>query len=552
MTITVLDPVAQTFIIDKESFPEGTYLSSVRLFFRSKPTSNIPIQISIVGTLNGFPTGRALDYSQVTLFPSSVKTSENPQYLDSNTYTEFRFPVPVYINPNSLYAIVIQSNTSGYKLWAAAQDDIPLASSVKETPTSTTPTSLTKISKSPYSGSFFESQNGITYTPDQTKDLMFVINRCRFSTGTSPSINFVIPAGLQNTKQIEQTFTKATSNVAYDELNLSTTQFIPTGTSINYTYTTTLQSDGTSVGPTSVIPGDYGTPLPRNIYLDDNRGSRVLVANSNTSFVLNATLTTNDNRVSPILADDGVRLYTVKYSINNMGLSNSDISIVDSGIGYLSNTSGILSSPNIDVSAPDEADGEQAFVSANVVSGNIVSVFVTTQGSGYTKTPTITVSATANTTAIVQVNGETSSFGGNGLARYLTYPVTLSQGNDSGDLRVFLTAYRPVGTNIHIYYKILAREDTQNFDDGDWQKMTIVGSSTKFSRVRNDLYEYTAAPGINGIADNTVSYTSKESGITYTQFFKYAIKIVLSSRDSTIVPEVKDIRVIALPEGSGL
>jgi hypothetical protein len=109
-----------------------------------------------------------------------------------------------------------------------------------------------------------------------------------------------------------------------------------------------------------------------------------------------------------------------------------------------------LSSPSITVSAPDLVGGVQAFVSANVQTGNIVSVYVTTAGSGYTTTPTITVSATANTAANIDVFGETSSRGGNGLARYQTYPVTLAQGNDSGDLRVFFTAYRPVNTDIHI------------------------------------------------------------------------------------------------------
>ena len=131
MAITVLDPVAQTFIIDKDSFPRGAFLSSIRLFFRNKPSNNVPIKLSIIPTVNGFPSGNPLDYSQVTLYPGDVKVSENPQYVDSTTYTNFTFPVPVFIRPDALYAMIIQSNTSGYKLWTAAQNDIPLASSVK-------------------------------------------------------------------------------------------------------------------------------------------------------------------------------------------------------------------------------------------------------------------------------------------------------------------------------------------------------------------------------------------------------------------------------------
>ena len=550
MAITLLDPVAQSFIVDKDSFPQGTFLSSIDLFFRTKPNNNTPIKVCIVGTLNGVPSGSPLDYSQVTLFPEEVNISENPQYLDSTTYTRFTFPVPVYIRPDTLYALVIQSNTSGFKLWSAAQNDFPVASSVKELPTDPTPTELSKIAKSPYVGSFFESQNGITYTPDQTKDLMFVINRCSF-TSTTPSINFVVPYGLQQKKQVEQTFTRETANVTYDEFNVSTTHFIPATASILYTYTTTLESDGTTTAATDISPGEIGTPLTDNIVLSDNLGKRRLVANSNTSFLLNATLSTTDERVSPMISDDGLSLYTVSYSINNMGLSNTDFSIISGGEGYLSNASGDLVG-NVIVSAPNEVGGTRAEVVANVVSGNIVSLYVLTEGSGYTTTPTISITAANTTSANLQVTGETSSFGGNAKAKYITYPVTLAPGNDSEDLRVFFSAYRPVNTNIYVYYKILSREDIQSFADGDWQLMTIVDGATQFSKNINNLYEFEAAPGTNNVADNFISYTSKTTGYTYDQFYMYAIKIVMASSDTTFVPFLTDMRVIALPSGTGL
>jgi hypothetical protein len=550
MAITALDPVAQTFIINKESFPQGAFLSSIQLYFRNKPTTEVPVKLMIVPTVNGYPAGNPLDYSQVTLYPIDVKVSENPQYLDSTTYTKFNFSIPVYVRPDTLYAIIIQSNTS-YKLWAAAQNDLPLSSSVKETPTSGPPAALTKIAKSPYVGSFFESQNGITYTPDQTKDLMFVINRCSFTTTANPSLNFVVPEGLPQRNFIEQTYTKATANTSYDELNVSTTHFVPTLTSINYSYTTTLESDGSSAGALNVGPGELGTPLSRNIKLNDNRGSRILMYNTNTSFILNATMQSTDNRMSPMLSDDGLALYTVEYNINNLSLSESNFSIISGGTGYLSGASGNLVG-NVVVSAPTEIGGAQAYVTANVTSGNITAIYVTTEGSGYSKTPTITISAASTIGASLAVAGETSSSGGNAKARYLTYPVTLAQGNDSGDLRVFLTAYRPVNTNVYVYYKILSREDTQAFEDGDWQLMTIVGNSNKYSRNDTELYEFEMAPGTNNVADNFISYTSKDTGYSYNYFYKYAIKIVMTTTDSTFTPTLSDLRVLALPPNSSL
>ena len=149
------------------------------------------------------------------------------------------------------------------------------------------------------------------------------------------------------------------------------------------------------------------------------------------------------------------------------------------------------------------------------------------------------------------VHGETAQSGGNGIAKYFTKKVVLSSGNDSGDLRVFYTAYRPYGTNISVYYKTLNRNDTQSFEDSSWQLMTTVGNSNTFSNTRDDVYEFEAAPGTGNAADNVISYTSV-AGINYTSFSQFAIKIVLSTNDKTNVPFLTDIRAIALPSGTGM
>jgi hypothetical protein len=445
MSTTIIDPLAQTFIVDGANYPNGIFLSSISLFFRTKPSTNVPIQLSILPTLNGYPNGTSLDYSIVTLTTDKVFVSETPHYKNSATATIFTFPSPVYINPNVLYAFVVQSSSSEYLLWCAAQNDFALLSTSKPLPTSANPTTPTKITTSPYVGDLFESQNSITWTADLSKDLMFVINRCKFNTSYTTTIPFVVPAGLPKRKNIENTTATGTSNSVYDMLNVSTTDFTPPGTSINYQYTTTLAS-GSSSGPFEVIPGKYGTPKSENTYLNDNNGSRVLNYLSNNSFKLEATLINTDDTVSPIISEDGLSLYTIRYRINNLGISNTDIILVNQGLGYLANANGTLSYPDITVSLPDTDWGTPAYVSANVYMGNIVSVYVTTSGSGYRTTPTVSVSATSNVSSNILISGETSKNGGNANSRYITLPVTLTEGSDSGDLRVFFSAYRPPKT----------------------------------------------------------------------------------------------------------
>jgi hypothetical protein len=198
------DPVAQSFIIDGANYPNGIFLNDIKIFFRTKTDEASPITLSIVGTLNGYPTGDTLDNSIVSLSPDKVNVSENPQYLDPTTFTTFTFSAPVYIQPNVLYAFILKSNSNEYIMWTANNGDIALPSSVKNQPSDATPTVITKIGGAPYVGGLFISQNSQTWTADQNQSLMFVANRCVFSKTSSPTIQYVIPKKLPQRTLIEQ------------------------------------------------------------------------------------------------------------------------------------------------------------------------------------------------------------------------------------------------------------------------------------------------------------------------------------------------------------
>lgn len=555
------DPIAQTFIVDVNNYPNGLFLDSVSFFFRTKPTAdNSPITLSIVGTLNGYPNGDTLDHSVVTKTPDEIVISETPQYLDATTKTTFKFKAPIYIQPGVLYAFVMKSNSKEYVLWSASNGDTALLSSTKNYPSDPTPAIATKIGSAPYVGGLFLSQNSQTWSVDQNQSLMFVLDRCVFNTSSTPTITYTIPKKLPQRTLYNQSLVYANNannvsntvdavsntDILVDAFNITTTDFVPTTTGISYSYTATLAT-GSTAQTININPGKFGTPTPDDIYLDDGNGERLLVQGSDTSFLLNATLSTTDNAVSPIISDAGLSTYSIKWNINNCSLSNSLITVVSGGTGYSDNASG---NTTITISAPTGRNGTQAFGVANVSGGVIKNIYITTPGSGYVTTPTITVSdagASPGSGAVISVAGETSKNGGNALARYVTKKVSLDQGLDSGDLNVFLSAYRPVNTDINVYYKILSRNDTQKFEDSSWQLMTAINNSgTKYSSNRQDVIEYSFAPGTSGADQGYVSYTSS-SGITYTTFSQFAIKVVLTSTDPTSVPVVYDLRAIALP-----
>jgi hypothetical protein len=495
----------------------------------------------------------------VTLTAENINVSNNPHYLDPTTYTVFKFPAPVYLESNKLYSLIVKCPSSNeYTIYTAENGDTALASSVKNLPTDPTPATITKISAAPYVGSLFVSQNSQTWTADQNESMMFTIDRCVFSVGTQPTLQFVVPNRLPYRKLTEQDISyylspntintnissAANTNVIVDAFNISTSDFVPGSTTLSYSYGATLNSTKTAAPTQGVNPGKFGTPMYDDIYLNDGLGERVLVANSNTSFSLYAVMSTVDNAVSPMISDDGLGVYTIGWNINNLELSNSMITIANGGSGYNVNTTSVtITSAN--------GFGSGATATANVVGGVIRNINITNGGSGYATTPTITVAdanSSPGTGATITVGGETSSSGGNGIARYITKKVILDQGFDSGDLRVYFTAYRPVNTNIYVYYKILSRSDTQTFDSGKWQLMTLINNTDSlYSQTRDGTYEFVAAPGADSVAQNYVEYISNVNGQTYNNFSQFAIKVVLATSDKTAVPFLTDIRAIALP-----
>jgi hypothetical protein len=518
--------------------------------------------------LNGYPNGQTLDYSTVTLNSNKVNISTTPHYLDSNTYTEFTFSAPVYVQPGVLYAFVINSNSADYTLFYGQQNQTAIPSTAIATPVSqggVLPANPTKIGAAPYVGALFESQNAITWTADQTKDLMFVINQAVFNTSLQPTISFVVPKNLPFRKlgrnDIQYNLNANTINNLIGcqfspsrpmhSFGLTTTDFVPSVTNISYQYNTTLLNSLAATGNFPVTPGKFGAPPQDNVYLNDGQGERVLLNSSNNSFTLYATLASTDTNVSPVISDDGLSLYSCIYFINNMGLDSSCISLANTGSGYSSNTTVTVSNPDIGT--------DKAVVSFTLntspfsaTTNGISSIYVSYPGSGYITTPTITISdpttRSGNSNASIIVTGETSTTGGNGYARYVTKPVVLT--NSSGDLRVYYTAYKPVNSAVYIYYRILNGNDTTPLASQKWQLMTQVGVST-FSTDRTNLIEYTAAPGINGIANNNLSYASV-NGQTYTSFTQFQIKVVMATSDRTSVPFLTNIRALALPSGTGI
>ena len=165
------DPLAQTFLVQQEG---GAFITSVDLFFAQKD-EKIPMRIEIREVVNGYPGSAVLPFSRVEKKAAAITTS-----TDSTVATTFTFPSPVFLQNGVEYALVALSDSNVYKIWISQTDTIDVATNVR-------------ISSQPYNGVLFKSQNGSTWTADQTQDMKFVIRRAVFDRSASRSIELIPP-----------------------------------------------------------------------------------------------------------------------------------------------------------------------------------------------------------------------------------------------------------------------------------------------------------------------------------------------------------------------
>ena len=71
--------------------------------------------------------------------------------------------------------------------------------------------------------------------------------------------------------------------------------------------------------------------------------------------------------------------------------------------------------------------------------------------------------------------------------------------------------------------------------------MTVIQGANSISQNQLDIKDYVYAPGTNNIADDRVQYGS------FVSFKYFAIKIVMASTETTKVPRIRALRVIAIP-----
>lgn len=479
------DPVAQSFYVASDMF-----VTSIDVFFRSKDNI-LPVTVDIRPMVNGYPSS----IGTVPLGVSVVLAEHVKLSNVGSDATNFKFATPVYL-PAGEYAFVVSSDSLEYELFVAE-----LGGTIIGTTRS--------VSASPYSGVLFKSKNNYTWDAIQTEVMTFNIYQAQFVSSGTAQLSSVLPAAGGSDIVIDKFLTHLNGQT-YKDTELSYQHSYP-GQGL-----TSYKLDNEVIPPSG----------------------RVLLNSGTSPYNLDVTLTTTNQDVSPVIYPSTAQLITFQNYVDNANLAQSDFTIVTPLGGFPANANIALTINSL------AGSGAVAYGNANS-SGYLTSIQLAAGGQLYTDNVTVSVGAN---TGYISLGNETGFSGGPAEAKYISRSVTLADGFDANDLKVFITAYKPTGTDILVYYKIKAATDPDPFTRKPWVKMQLNAGTQEYSTsgsFENDQIEYEWDMVDTAGGQTGITYTS--GAATYTYFNTFAIKIVLISSDTTNVPVLYNARAVALP-----
>lgn len=511
-----IDPVAQSFVIER---PEGCFITSVDLFLSSADT-RVPLQVQIRPMNNGIPTGNPIPGAAKFIAAADVNTSSSPDVNTAGTITNVAFDAPVYLNGNQEYALVVLAESDSYNVWTAVMKEYINGSSSQ------------RIMKQPSMGSFFKSQNGSTWTPDQSRDLMFQLRRAEFTPG-SGTANFI---------NLNPSFLDV---AAIETVNVAT----------NPTLRIYAKDHGLFASSSVTIAGasDVGGVLQSSI----NAEHVVVEADQPDSFTIE--ITGDNSTVAKIVAQSGCYIdrnatYNILYpNVNQMILPATNVDwsaktttgqsiagdetpyIKDSSFGAISVNDNLLyPTPRTVASETNRTNAMSGGTSLDLqasltTTSNLISPVIDLARLSASlignrvdrpaSSPLTGYNQPANYVA------ETDASGGSAAAKQVFRAVTLEQ--SAVGLKAIFSANKPSDSYVDLYYRVAESGSDSPLSQTDWAKATI-----------DQVIQTDDDPNI--FRDHEFTIDSLDS------FNTFQFKIVFTSSNTSAAPRVKDFRAIAL------
>lgn len=246
----------------------------------------------------------------------------------------------------------------------------------------------------------------------------------------------------------------------------------PVGKVVDIDYTRNLitidKSTANSSSGAASAANVYATPTffaPGRTLVGTKSGATAIVAGVHNIIV---------NSTQPILQTSKPPGTSISYTAN---ITASDYTSIDypnynpDVTNYFTNNQIIVASKSIELL---QMSGKKSFILNATLSSNSTVL-----------TPTIDMNTGAALFSKTNIIGSSAAGEhkntGTAKSKYISKVVTLGDNNDAEDINVYLTAYKPLGTNIVVFAKILNASDNEIIEDKDWSILRQVSDPTMYS-----------------------------------------------------------------------
>ena len=571
-----VDPLAQTFVIDPQlsNGQEGIFFTALDLYFRRKSsTFGVTVEIRVVQ--NGFPTKSVIPFSRKHLTANEVQISNNASAL-----TRFVFDAPVFLKAGQEYAFVVipDADNPDYLLYCAEIGGTDLLNP------------NTNVTQDWGNGVMFLSHNNSTWTAIQNEDIKFTLYRAEFTTesGYAELVNddyeFLTVASPVNEFTPGQRIALLANTNASGTINVLSGNKTVTGNGTSFLSQFTANSFITIINGSDVrveqiesianntalvlrnVPSFSNTvatfqnvPSGEVYEYDSTAGTLVLTdtsaANTAFRFVSGRTLAGNNTSATLSSVDNKVVsyfqpiIYRTTVQGTHVGLSSVTTSNTNVQTGLVqrkfNDTNFLSDNESIIMSRSNEI--------ANLAGNKSLRFRVNLATAAAIASPSIDLGATSVSCYKNRINNTANNeeFGkGDAFARYVSKTVNLAEGQESEDIKVFLTAYRPLGTEIDVFARFYNEFDTEMFDDKAWTKLEVLAGSAYSDRAnRQDFFEFEytipAKPPstfiASGIAVSNASANVTGSDTTFSSTLAVADSVLIEGSGTFFVSRVATI-----------
>ena len=529
--VTWSDPLAQTFMV---TAPSGMFVTKVECYFKTKDTA-IPVQLQIRPVVNGAPSSdHIVPGSTVFVNPTSVQVpTTQTQAAALAKPTTFEFTEPVFLNGNTEYCIVLLSDCTSYNAYVGETYAFELGSTEK------------RINRQPSLGSLFKSQNGTTWEPDQTKDLAFTMFKASFNTagGHATFENVPVPDNLLHNNPILTVASDSDVTVlmpdhgfkvndtvtisGFDSAGTGVLNGIDSAGRVNGTHTVTAVDGNSYQFKINVGNGVTGLPNAAG-YVG---GARVKTTRQ---VEFDIAIPTLDN----LVPEDTTLSFSGKFMTGSSLAGNETRFQKDASFStdLVLNTDNTFTAPRLIATSANETTELGAGEKSVTIRANMnttradVSPVVDTQRTALTTAHNridnqVSAGATAGVSNVPLLYvAETQPFGGSALSKHITRPITLLE--DAINLKILLSALKPNGASFDVYFRTATEGQ-----DITQQSYTLANIESPVAADNANFKEYRYLASLQNAIES---------------FNQYQVKIVMNSVNSSKVPLIKDLRIIAL------